>query len=115
MAKAKKTTTPIDRPVTVRTTATERVLCLQGVVGVAQAKLLHACALELATPGPAVVIHAEHVRHLDCAAVQVLLALRDALKRLGVDFTCATLPASVTETLAIAGLGDLCSPAGVSQ
>ncbi len=112
MSKIRKHAMPVELPVTVEIQASERVLRLQGAVGVAHARSLHAFALQLATAGPKVVVRADHVRHLDCAAIQVLLALQAELQRIGVEFACPTLPASVQDTLEHAGLAGVLAPAG---
>ena len=115
MAKTRKPPVPVELPVAVENHPTQRVLTLQGTVGVAQARTLHACALALATPGPRIVVQAQHVRHLDCAAVQVLLALQAESLRIGVEFSCPTLPSSVQETLRHAGLAGVLAPSGAGE
>ena len=62
-------------PVRVETSGDRAVLHLEGVVGVAQAKLLHALALKRAGAGQTVVVPWGHLEYLGCAAARVLLAL----------------------------------------
>ena len=114
-AQPERSAAPVEAPVAIENHPTLRVLRLQGTVGVAFARTLHACALELATPGPAVVVRAEHVRHLDCAAIQILLTLQAELQRIGVEFSCPALPSSVQDTLGHAGLGGVLAPLGVGE
>jgi anti-anti-sigma factor len=80
-------------------------LRLEGAIGVAQARALHARALELASQGGDVTVRASLVSHLDAAAVQVLIALSAALKSRGRTLAIADLPVSVSHTLQLAGLG----------
>lgn len=80
------------------------VLHLEGVVGVAQAKRLHLLALELAEGAGRVDVRCEHLKHLDCAAAQVLLALSDSLGARGATLAMHNLPESVRQSLRNAGL-----------
>jgi anti-anti-sigma factor len=91
-------------PVRVEALGDRAVLHLEGAVGVAQAKRLHALALELAGAGRTVDVRCEHLQYLDCAAAQVLLALSQSLKSRGAEMAVQNLPDSVQQTLRHAGL-----------
>lgn len=82
----------------------QAVLHLEGVVTVPQAKRLRQLALELAGSGRGVSVQCEKLNYLDCAALQILLALRDALARKSASMTIMNLPESIRETLRTAGL-----------
>ena len=91
-------------PVRFETSGDRAVLHLEGVVGVAQAKRLHALALKLAGAGQTVDVRCEHLQYLDCAAAQVLLALSQSLRSRGAELAVRHLPDSVQQTLRHAGL-----------
>jgi len=91
-------------PVRVEVQGERTLLHLEGVVGVMQARKLHALAVELADSGREVAIRCEHLQHMDCAAVQVLLALNETLKAKGTRATVENMPDSVQRTLGFAGL-----------
>lgn len=80
------------------------VLHLEGVVGVAHARKLREAALEVAAAHGPVALRCEHLQHLDCAAAQVLVALAAQLKSEGTELRVQNLPASVQQTLKVAGL-----------
>lgn len=83
-------------------------LALEGHVGAAQARALHAAAAELAGTGLPVRADLGALRHVECAGVQVLLALDETLRRQGVALALESVPESVRLTLRSAGLGHLC-------
>jgi anti-anti-sigma factor len=91
-------------PIRVEAKGTNAVLHLEGVVGVMQAKRLQQLAIKLAGSDRAVKVRCEHLQHLDCASVQVLLALHETLKGKGAGITIQNMPDSVHQTLRIAGL-----------
>ncbi len=91
-------------PIRIEVRDEQDVLHLEGVVTVPQAKRLRQLALELAGSGRGVSVQCEKLNYLDCAAVQILLALRDSLSRKSVPMTIVNLPESIRETLRIAGL-----------
>jgi len=101
--KAVKDDVPAE-PVRVEAKGRQTVLHLEAIVGVAQSKRLHAVALKLAGAGCDVHVRCEHLQHLDCAAVQVLLALSETLRSKGAALTVQNLPESVNQTLCHAGL-----------
>jgi anti-anti-sigma factor len=74
------------------------------VVGIKQARRLKELALDLARSGSGIHIHCEHLHHLDCAGVQVLLALRETLKRKDIGMELKNMPDSVHQTLRTVGL-----------
>jgi anti-anti-sigma factor len=91
-------------PVRIETSGSETLLHMEGVVGVSQAKRLHQLALSLAEAGKAVSVRCEHLQHLDCASVQVLLGLSETLRSKGTGLSMVNLPDSVQQTLRTAGL-----------
>ncbi len=106
MAIRKKAAAPAEpaEPVRVEVKGANAVLYLEGAVGIAQSKRLQALALKLASSGKQVHVRCEHLQYLDCAAVQVLLALNETLKSKGTGITVQNLPDSVQQTLRNAGL-----------
>jgi anti-anti-sigma factor len=91
-------------PIRVEAKGDNAVLHLEGIVGVAQAKRLQQLALKLSGSGRKVSVRCEHLQHLDCAAVQVLLALHETLKANGAGMAVQNMPDSVQQTLRSAGL-----------
>ena len=91
-------------PIRVETLGTNLVLHLEGVVGVTQAKRLQELAMQLANSGRSVSVRCEHLQHIDCAGLQVLLALHEALKGRGASLRVLNMPDSVQQTLRTAGL-----------
>lgn len=83
-----------------------RILHLEGQVGVASARRLLEIARRLGKEGRDVSVRCEHLTHLDCAAVQVLLALNETLKGQGASLKLSNLPDSVQQTMRVAGLAD---------
>lgn len=77
---------------------------LEGAIGVPLARQLHAAAREVAESAGPVRIHSERLGYLDCAAVQVLLALNETLTSRGSRLTMTGVPDSVVQTLRSAGL-----------
>ena len=114
MAKPKKTAAPIE-PIRIEVSDSARILHLEGVLSVALAQQLHSFAQELARPGPTVAVRADHLRHLDGAAAQVLLALRETLHQQGITFAFQNPSESVQSTLRIAGLGNAFAPTGAGD
>jgi anti-anti-sigma factor len=94
-------------PIRVSSKGGETVLHLEGVVGVAQARRLHQLAARLGAAGRPVSVRCEHLHHLDCAAVQVLLALHETLRTNGAGLRMQHLPDSVQRTLRVAGLASV--------
>lgn len=99
----------------IESTPSAQVLHLEGSVGVAQARKVHDLALQLAQTGKAVEVRAEHLRHVDCAAVQVLSALHETLRSQGTPWTVANLPDSVKDTLNTAGFTAEFAPIGAGD
>lgn len=109
MASRKKTVTAEPEalePVRVEITADRSVLHLEGTVGVAQARRLRDIALKLAEEGRPVGVRCERLGHLDCAAVQVLLALNETLKAQGTSVALEHASDSLQHTLRISGLAN---------
>jgi anti-anti-sigma factor len=106
MATQKKSTepeAPAD-PIRIETRAKNAVLHLEGVVGVQQAKRLQQLAIEVAGSGRAVSVECARLQQLDCASVQVLLALHETLKGKGTGMKIQNMPDSVNQTLRTVGL-----------
>lgn len=82
-------------------------LVLEGIVGAAQAAALRETARELAATGRPVKVDVSGLRHVDCAGVQVLLALDETLRRQGQSLVLVSVPGSVGATLRNAGLQHL--------
>ncbi len=91
-------------PIRVEAHGSKAELHLEGVVGVTQARRLQQLALELAASGRGVSVRCEHLQHIDCAGVQVLLALHETLSGMGVGMEIQNMPDSVHRTLRTAGL-----------
>jgi anti-anti-sigma factor len=91
-------------PIRVEALGTYVVLHLEGIVGVQQAKRLQQLAVNLADSGRGVTVRCEHLQHVDCAGVQVLLALHETLTGKGVEMRIQNMPESVHQTLRTAGL-----------
>lgn len=83
-----------------------RLLHLEGQVTVASASRLLEVARRLGKEGREVAVRCEHLTHLDCAGVQVLLALNETLRGQGARLTLQNLPESVQQALRVAGLAD---------
>ena len=49
-------------------------------------------------------VRCEHLQYIDCAGVQVLMALNEALRARGAGMTVQNLPDSIQQTLRITGL-----------
>ncbi len=82
-------------------------VALEGVVGAARAHALQDAANALAAAKGGVRIDLSGLRHLDCAGVQVLLALDAALKGQRRTLTLESVPEAVRATFRNAGLGHL--------
>jgi len=81
-------------------------LHLEGVVSVAFAgRMLEAARDVAAEPAPTSV-HCEHLQHIDCAGVQVLLSLHEVLRTKGFGLALTNVPDSVAQTLRVAGLSN---------
>ena len=91
-------------PIRIEARGSEAELHLEGIVGVTQAKRLQQMALKLAASGQCVKVRCEHLQHIDCAGVQVLLALHETLAGKGVEMKIQNMPDSVHQTLRTAGL-----------
>ncbi|MBI5170877.1 MAG: STAS domain-containing protein [Candidatus Eisenbacteria bacterium] len=83
-----------------------RILHLEGQVTVASARRLLEVARRLGKDGREVSVRCEHLTHIDCAGVQVLLALHETLRGQGARLRLQNLPESVQQTLRVAGLAD---------
>lgn len=83
-----------------------RILHLEGQVTVSSARRLLEVANRLGKEGREVAVRCEHLTHLDCAGVQVLLALNETLRGQGARLVLQNLPESVQQTLRVAGLAD---------
>jgi anti-anti-sigma factor len=101
--KAAKPQAPAE-PIRIEARGAKSVFHLEGVVGVREAKRLQQMAIELAGSGRAVTVQCEHLQQLDCASVQVLLALRETLKRKNTGMELKNMPDSVHQTLRTVGL-----------
>lgn len=82
-------------------------LVLEGVVGASQAHALQAAARELAGSGEPVRVEAAGLQHMDCAGVQVLLALDETLRQQGRSLVLVSVPPGVSATFRNAGLAHL--------
>jgi len=91
-------------PIRVEARDGHAVLYLEGPVGIAQVRRLQQLALRLAQADGDISVRCEHLQYLDCASVQVLLALHETLKRKGVGMSVQNVPDSVQQTLRTAGL-----------
>ena len=106
MATQSKTVTAQEpaEPIRIQGRGSKTELHLEGVVGVTQAKRLQQLAMELAASGRGVSVRCEHLQHIDCACVQVLLALHETLSSKGAGMKIQNMPDSVHQTLRTAGL-----------
>ena len=106
MATRSRTVKPEEpvEPVRVKAHGSKTELHLEGVVGVTQAKRLQQLAIKLAASGRGVTVRCEHLQHIDCASVQVLLALHETLSAKGIEMKIQNMPDSVHQTLRTAGL-----------
>lgn len=93
-------------PIRAEASGDVRILHLEGQVGVAQSRRLLEIARKLGKEGRHVTVRCEHLTHLDCAGVQVLLALNETLKGQGAGLALSNLPESVQQTMRVAGLAD---------
>jgi anti-anti-sigma factor len=82
-------------------------LVLEGIVGAARAQALLAAARELADARRPVTIDLSGLRHVDCAGIQVLLALDETLRQQGQSLVLESVSESVSTTFRNAGLGRL--------
>jgi anti-anti-sigma factor len=83
-------------------------LVLEGDVGAAHARALQELARELADARLPVRVDLGHLRHFDCAGVQVLLALDETLRQQGQTLALESVPEGAQATFRNAGLGHLC-------
>ena len=93
-------------PVRLEQHGEETWLLLEGTVHIAHARELHALAREAAATSLPVVIQAQRLQRIDIAATQVLLALRETLIRQGRHMSWSGAPASVIESMRLAGLAE---------
>lgn len=94
-------------PIRVEKRPEGRHLVLEGVVGAAQARSLVEAARGLAAePGP-ITVDMSALSHLDCAGVQVLLALVETQTRNDSVLRFESVSDSVAATFRNAGLGHL--------
>lgn len=93
-------------PVRAEAAGDRRLLHLEGRVTVAQARrLLEVAPPRLGKEGRGVHVRCEHLTHLDCAGIQVLLGLNETLRGQGA-LSLENVPESIQQTLRIAGLSD---------
>lgn len=93
-------------PVRAEAAGDRRLLHLEGRVTVAQARRLLEVARRLGKEGRDVHVRCEHLTHLDCAGIQVLLGLNETLRGQGAALSLENVPESIQQTLRIAGLSD---------
>lgn len=86
----------------------DRQLVLEGTVGAVHARALQEVARSLAAEGRPVCADLSRLGHLDCAAIQVLLALDETLRQQGQALTLESVPDGVARTFRNAGLAGLC-------
>lgn len=94
-------------PIRVEVAGDARLLHLAGHVTVAHAKDFLELARGLGKEGRNVSVRCEHLTHLDCAGVQVLLALNETLKGQGAALSLNHVPESIQQTMRIAGLSEV--------
>jgi anti-anti-sigma regulatory factor len=107
MAKKKAQDVPqAHGPVRLELHGEEAWLLLEGSVHIAHARELHALAREAAATSLPVVVQAQRLQRIDVAATQVLLALRETLLKQGQHLSWSGAPASVLESMRLAGLAE---------
>ena len=95
-------------PIRIDKTGDGSHLVLEGIVGAAHSRALQLMARELGDTRLPVRVDLAGLRHLDCAGVQVLLALDETLRQHGQSLALESVPESVCTTFRNAGLGHLC-------
>ena len=78
-------------------------LTLKGKIAIGSAQKLRQTALDAARLGSNVVADVSAVEHLDCSALQILVALRMALRDHGNDLQLTGASDSLKQTLRIVG------------
>lgn len=81
-----------------------RTLELAGDINVFLAAELHRCCLQISAGASGVAIDCSQVASFDIAALQIMVALKDALAARGGTFGMSGLSAEVLETIRMAGL-----------
>jgi anti-anti-sigma factor len=81
-----------------------QVLKLAGDVTVYQAAELHQAALGLAQQATDLQVQCEEVQSLDCATIQILMALQETLAAQGKTFQLTGASAELQQTLTLAGM-----------
>jgi anti-anti-sigma factor len=95
-------------PIRIVNAADGRHLVLEGNVGAAHARALQEVARELAGAAGPVRVDLGELRHIDCAGIQVLLALDETFRQHGQAFTLESVPPGVQATFRNAGLDSFC-------
>ena len=102
------TNTGLAGPVRITRSEEGAQLVLEGNVGAAHARALQQAARELASSNAPVRVDLQGLRHIDCAGVQVLLALDETIRRQGQAISFESVPPGVQTTFRNAGLGSFC-------
>jgi len=98
------------QPIRVEGEGEERRLPLEGRITVAMARRLGDAALDVVEGAGPETLRLAHTEHLDGAALQVLLTLRDGPTARGRSLRVVSIASSIDETLRAIGLrGALCT------
>lgn len=107
---------PNESPITVQRTADGRQeLKLTGDLTVFSATEMHRTAVQLVEQGQDLAVDCDGVDSVDCAAVQILLALKEALAAQGKSLQFTRLSDAVRNSLALSGLDRSLGLAGSSS